>query len=38
MATFALNPDAVARAVEYTIDQPWEVEIGELTIRPTVQG
>ncbi|GAA1540648.1 SDR family oxidoreductase [Kribbella lupini] len=38
MADFALDPDSVARAVEYVIDQPWDVEIGELTIRPTVQG
>lgn len=34
----ALDPDAVARAVEYAVDQPWDVEIGELSIRPTVQG
>ncbi|MET0475270.1 MAG: SDR family oxidoreductase [Mycobacterium sp.] len=38
MASFALDPDAVARAVEFVVDQPWEVEIGELSIRPTVQG
>jgi NADP-dependent 3-hydroxy acid dehydrogenase YdfG len=38
MEQFALDPDAVARAVEFAIDQPWEVEIGELSIRPTVQG
>lgn len=38
MAAFALDPDAVARTVEFVIDQPWEVEIGELSIRPTVQG
>lgn len=38
MAAFALDPDAVAQAVEFVIDQPWEVEIGELSIRPTVQG
>jgi NADP-dependent 3-hydroxy acid dehydrogenase YdfG len=38
MDEFALDPDAVARAVEFVIDQPWEVEIGELSIRPTVQG
>lgn len=37
-ASFALDPDAVARAVEFAVDQPWEVEIGELSIRPTVQG
>ena len=33
-----LDPDAIARTVEFAIDQPWEVEIGELVIRPTVQG
>lgn len=38
MDDFALDPDAVARAVEFAVDQPWEVEIGELSIRPTVQG
>jgi NADP-dependent 3-hydroxy acid dehydrogenase YdfG len=38
MEAFALDPDAVARTVEFVVDQPWEVEIGELTIRPTVQG
>jgi len=38
MEEFALDPDAVARAVEFVVDQPWEVEIGELSIRPTVQG
>ena len=38
MAEFAIDPDAVARAVQFVIDQPWEVEIGELSIRPTMQG
>ena len=38
MAEFALDPDAVARAVQFVVDQPWEVEIGELSIRPTSQG
>jgi NADP-dependent 3-hydroxy acid dehydrogenase YdfG len=38
MTSAALDPDAVARAVEYCVDQPWDVEIGELSIRPTVQG
>ena len=38
MEAIALDPDAVAGAVEYAVDQPWEVEIGELSIRPTVQG
>jgi NADP-dependent 3-hydroxy acid dehydrogenase YdfG len=38
MEASAIDPDSVARAVEFAIDQPWEVEIGELSIRPTVQG
>jgi len=38
MEAFALAPDSVARAVEFAIDQPWDVEIGELSIRPTAQG
>ncbi|MGV9799315.1 SDR family oxidoreductase [Mycobacterium sp. NPDC003449] len=38
MAAFAIAPDAVARAVAYVIEQPRDVEIGELVIRPTVQG
>lgn len=38
MKAHAIDPDSVARAVEYAIDQPWEVEIGEPSIRPTAQG
>ena len=38
MDSFGLPPDAVARAIAFAIEQPHEVEIGDLTIRPTVQG
>jgi NADP-dependent 3-hydroxy acid dehydrogenase YdfG len=38
MASMGLDPAAVARAIAFAIDQPDDVEIGELTIRPTVQG
>lgn len=38
MNDFGLAPDAVADAIAFAIDQPAEVEIGDLTIRPTVQG
>ena len=38
MNDFGLEPDAVADAIAFAIDQPAEVEIGDLTIRPTVQG
>lgn len=34
----SIAPDVVARSVEFVIDQPWDVEIGELVIRPTVQN
>lgn len=38
MDEFGLPPEAVARAVAYAIEQPRDVEIGEIAIRPTVQG
>lgn len=38
MDAFGLPPDAVARAIAFAIEQPHDVEIGDLTIRPTVQG
>jgi len=30
----ALDPDAVARAIAFAIDQPDDVEIGDITIGP----
>ncbi|MFI1916900.1 SDR family oxidoreductase [Nocardia sp. NPDC020380] len=38
MADLGLDPTAVARAIAFAIDQPDDVEIGDLTIRPTRQG
>ncbi|WP_431924890.1 SDR family oxidoreductase [Micromonospora wenchangensis] len=38
MAALGLDPGAVARAIAFAIDQPDDVEIGDLTIRPTRQG
>jgi len=38
MAELGIDPDAVARTIEFSIDQPDDVEIGDLTIRPTRQG
>ena len=38
MDDLAIDPGAVAGAVLYAVEQPWEVEIGELSIRPTRQG
>ena len=34
----AIPPDAVARAIAFAIEQPDDVEIGDITIRPTIQG
>jgi NADP-dependent 3-hydroxy acid dehydrogenase YdfG len=38
MDTFGLDPSSVARAIAFAIEQPHDVEIGEITIRPTVQN
>ena len=38
MAEFGLDPAAVARAIAFAIEQPPDVEIGDITIRPTVQN
>lgn len=38
MDAFAIAPEAVARAIAFALEQPRDVEIGDLTIRPTVQG
>ncbi|WP_370677468.1 SDR family oxidoreductase [Pleomorphomonas sp. PLEO] len=37
MGEIALPPEAVAKAIAYAIDQPPEVEIGSIVIRPTAQ-
>jgi NADP-dependent 3-hydroxy acid dehydrogenase YdfG len=38
MSDFGLPPAAVARAIAFAIEQPRDVEVGDITIRPTVQG
>lgn len=38
METFGIAPEAVARAIAFAIEQPDDVEIGDITIRPTVQS
>jgi NADP-dependent 3-hydroxy acid dehydrogenase YdfG len=38
MAQIGIDPAAVARAVAFAIEQPDDVEIGDITIRPTVQN
>ncbi len=38
MAELGISPFAVARAIAFAIEQPDDVEIGDLTIRPTAQN
>jgi NADP-dependent 3-hydroxy acid dehydrogenase YdfG len=38
MDEFGLPPQAVACATVFAIEQPHDVEIGDITIRPTVQN
>ncbi|WP_028935784.1 SDR family oxidoreductase [Pseudonocardia spinosispora] len=38
METLGIEPDAVARAVAFAVEQPDDVEIGDITIRPTRQN
>lgn len=37
MSSFAIEPAAVARAIAFAIEQPRDVEIGDIVVRPTVQ-
>ncbi|TVT43177.1 SDR family oxidoreductase [Hymenobacter setariae] len=34
----AISPDAIARAIAFAIEQPADVDVGELVIRPTAQS
>lgn len=38
LGTIAITPDAIARGVLYAIEQPPEVDVGSIVIRPTAQG
>ena len=38
MASLGIGPDAVARAIAFAVEQPADVEIGDITLRPTRQG
>src|SRR2546421_5811 len=35
---FAMPPDAIARAIAFAIEQPSDVDVNEIVIRPTAQG
>ena len=34
----AISPDAVARAIAFAIEQPADVDVGDIVVRPTAQG
>lgn len=36
--SFAMPSEAVARAIAYAIEQPADIDVGEIVIRPTAQG
>ncbi|WP_423464157.1 SDR family oxidoreductase [Promicromonospora sp. MS192] len=38
MAELGIDPAAVARAIAFAVEQPHDVEIGEIVVRPTRQG
>lgn len=38
MGEIGIAPEAVARAIAFAVEQPHDVEIGDITIRPTVQN
>lgn len=34
----AISPDAIAAAIGFAVDQPADVDVNELVVRPTAQG
>lgn len=38
MDEFAISPEAIARAMVFAIEQPADVDVGEIIVRPTAQG
>lgn len=38
MEEMAITPDAIARAIAFAIEQPADVDVGDIVIRPTAQG
>lgn len=38
MDKMAISPDAIARASAFAIEQPPDVDVGEIVIRPTAQA
>jgi NADP-dependent 3-hydroxy acid dehydrogenase YdfG len=38
MDKMAISPDAIARAIVFAIEQPADVDVGEIVVRPTAQS
>jgi NADP-dependent 3-hydroxy acid dehydrogenase YdfG len=38
MESLAIPADAIARAIAFAIEQPADVDVGEIIVRPTAQG
>ena len=38
MAKMAIAPEAIARAIAFAIDQPEDVDVGDIVVRPTAQA
>ncbi len=38
MDKMAISPDAIARAIAFAIEQPADVDVNEIIVRPTAQG
>jgi NADP-dependent 3-hydroxy acid dehydrogenase YdfG len=38
MERLAISPDAIANAVSYALQQPADVEVGDIVIRPSIQN
>lgn len=38
MEKMAISPDAIARAIAFAIEQPADVDVGEIVVRPTAQA
>jgi NADP-dependent 3-hydroxy acid dehydrogenase YdfG len=38
MDKLAISPEAIARAIAFTIEQPAEVDVNAIIVRPTAQG
>jgi NADP-dependent 3-hydroxy acid dehydrogenase YdfG len=38
MDKMGISPDAIARAIVFAIEQPADVDVGEIIVRPTAQS